>query len=89
MAEKVTYLYLDAHAFERNKLEIFGALSDDIDCPVQASIHDLKYDLYRQKRLLSLDAHPDGVLCPWEGQLVVSEGICHWNEQKRDYELVS
>lgn len=88
MTEEVNYLYVDMQAVERGELELFGVLNNDFDASMQASINDLNYDMYRQKRLLSLGLHPDNELCPWNGHLVVAEGIYCWDENEEEYKII-
>ncbi|WP_019155443.1 hypothetical protein [Robertmurraya massiliosenegalensis] len=88
MTQELTYLFLHEEGLEKSELVIFGIPNDDFNMSLQASINDLRYDMYKQKRLLSLGVHPDEMLCPWNGSLVVVEGICSWNELKKDYELI-
>lgn len=85
---ETTFLYLHPQGLEEGELSIFGL--DHVDLTfIPASIEDLRHDMYQQKRLLAIDRHPDGILLPWSGRLMVAEGYYQWDDHKEDYVFIS
>jgi hypothetical protein len=100
---KHQYMYLDTdsenetveYIKETGEIVMFGT-EKELNNRTFASIYDLNMDAERQRDLVALGNHPDGIVCEWgfdheagkRNKLFVREGICMYDDITQKYILI-
>lgn len=77
---KTTWLY----KYDEDGNDTFGLDHFDADFELQ-TVEIMEADINEQTDMLNKGEHPDGKVCPWDGVIVLREGVYEWCRKCKRY----